>query len=252
MRETNTMPQWAGSCWYYLRYCDPRNSKCLIDPEKEAYWGVPDMYIGGAEHAVLHLLYARFWHIFLHEIGVVTTEEPFAKLFHQGIILGETEYRLYSDADGVPVSYETIKDPSHWEGKVEKLDESRVQKSKINKQEIYHLPDHPEIQVEARAFKMSKSRGNVVNPDDYIERYGADSLRMYEMFMGPLADMKPWSSNGIEGPHRFLKKVWRLVVSKEGTLSSNIIDAPEKNLETLKLLNATIEKVSSDIESLRL
>ena len=249
-RETNTMPQWAGSCWYYLRYCDPRNNKQLIDPEKESYWGVPDMYVGGAEHAVLHLLYARFWHIFLHELGVVTTKEPFAKLYHQGIILGETEYRLYSNPDGNPVSYETIKDPAQWDGTVEKLDDSKIEKSKVNKQEIYHLVGKPEIQVEARAFKMSKSRGNVVNPDDYIERYGADSLRTYEMFMGPLADMKPWSSNGIEGPHRFLKKVWRLLVAKEGGLNAKIIDAPEKNVATLKLLNATIKKVSSDIETL--
>lgn len=249
-RETNTMPQWAGSCWYYLRYCDPRNGKHLIDPEIEKYWGVPDMYIGGAEHAVLHLLYARFWHIFLHELGVVTTEEPFSKLFHQGIILGETEYRLYKDTDGNAVSYETITDTAHWEGSVEKLEESAVQKSKIAKQEVYHLPGKPEIQVEAKAFKMSKSRGNVVNPDDYIDRYGADSLRMYEMFMGPLADMKPWSANGIEGPHRFLKKVWRLLVAKEGGLNANIVEGEEKNLSSLKVLNATIEKVSSDIESL--
>ncbi len=249
-RETNTMPQWAGSCWYYLRYCDPRNSKHLIDPEKERYWGVPDLYIGGAEHAVLHLLYARFWHIFLHEIGVVTTPEPFTKLFHQGIILGEMEYRLYRDSDGNPVSADSIADPNQWSGTVEKLDESQVQKSKINKVDIYHLPDNANIRIEAKAFKMSKSRGNVVNPDDYIERYGADSLRMYEMFMGPLADMKPWSSNGIEGPHRFLKKVWKLIVAKDGGLSPALTDGDEKNLDTLKLLNATIEKVSSDIESL--
>lgn len=249
-RETNTMPQWAGSCWYYLRYCDPKNTEALIDPNKEAYWQVPDMYIGGAEHAVLHLLYARFWHIFLHEIGVVTTPEPFKKLFHQGIILGETEYRLYLDEEGGEVSYETIQNPAQWKGSIRKLEDTEVQKVKVGKQEIYQLTSNPKIQVDARAFKMSKSRGNVVNPDDYIESYGADSLRLYEMFMGPLADMKPWNANGIEGPHRFLKKLWRLIVDREGKLNAHIIDADEKNQETLKLLNFTIKKVSTDIETL--
>ena len=250
LRETNTMPQWAGSCWYYLRYCDPENTETLIDSEIEAYWQVPDMYIGGAEHAVLHLLYARFWHIFLHEIGVVTTPEPFKKLFHQGIILGETEYRVFRDEDGKDVSYESIKDPNNWNGTTENLDETEVEKTKINKTEIFHLKGKPEIQVEAKAFKMSKSRGNVVNPDDYIDNYGADSLRMYEMFMGPLADMKPWSANGIEGPHRFLKKLWRLVVDREGAISKSIVDQEETNQETLKILNQTIDKVSKDIETL--
>jgi leucyl-tRNA synthetase len=249
-RETNTMPQWAGSCWYYLRYCDPKNNKALIDPAKESYWQVPDFYIGGAEHAVLHLLYARFWHQFLFDIGVVTTPEPFKRLFHQGIILGEMEYRLFLDEAGNPVSVSEVPNIDQWKGSTRKLSESEVQKIKLGKNDAYQWLENPNILVDARAFKMSKSRGNVVNPDDYIERYGADALRLYEMFMGPLAEMKPWSSNGIEGPFRFLKKVWRLFFDKEGQPSAAIIDGDESNMEVLKVLNFTIQKVSSDIESL--
>ena len=247
-RETNTMPQWAGSCWYYLRYCDPKNAEALIDSQIENYWGSPDMYIGGAEHAVLHLLYARFWHIFLNEIGVVTTEEPFPKLFHQGIILGEMEYTLYLDEAGNKVSVDKIEDLSEWSGATQKLEAELVEKARVGKQDVYRLKVEPEILVDARAYKMSKSRGNVVNPDDYIDSYGADSLRMYEMFMGPLADMKPWSANGIEGPHRFLRKVWRLIVDAQGEISDRIRDEDE-TVATLKILNQTIKKVSSDIES---
>lgn len=190
-RETNTMPQWAGSCWYYLRYIDPHNNNALADPEKLKYWGVPDFYIGGAEHAVLHLLYARFWHKVLYDIGVVTQPEPFKRLFHQGIILGE---------DGQ---------------------------------------------------KMSKSRGNVINPDDIIHEYGADTLRLYLMFMGPLEDMKPWSNKGIEGVNRFLRRTFREVVGDDGKLSVKIKDGTEENSDTEKLLHATIKKVSADIESMR-
>lgn len=247
-RETNTMPQWAGSCWYYLRYCDPKNAEALIDSQIENYWGSPDMYIGGAEHAVLHLLYARFWHIFLNEIGVVTTKEPFPKLFHQGIILGEMEYTLYLDEAGNKVSVDKIEDLSEWSGATQKLEADLVEKARVGKQDVYRLKVEPEILVDARAYKMSKSRGNVVNPDDYIDSYGADSLRMYEMFMGPLADMKPWSANGIEGPHRFLRKVWRLIVDAQGEISDRIRDKDE-SVATLKILNQTIKKVSSDIES---
>lgn len=190
-RETNTMPQWAGSCWYYLRYCDPANPQALISQESERYWGVPDFYMGGAEHAVLHLLYARFWHQFLYDIGVVTTPEPFKRLYHQGIILGE---------DGE---------------------------------------------------KMSKSRGNVINPDDYFQNYGADSLRLYLMFMGPLEDAKPWSSQGVEGVHRFLRRFWRELIDKEGKVSAKVSTATETNDETLRLLHETIKKVTQDIERLR-
>ncbi|MDR2721029.1 MAG: leucine--tRNA ligase [Puniceicoccales bacterium] len=187
-RETNTMPQWAGSCWYYLRYMSPRHSSALIDEHSEKYWQRPDMYIGGAEHAVLHLLYARFWHKFLYDIGVVFTTEPFKKLFHQGIILGE---------DGT---------------------------------------------------KMSKSRGNVVNPDDIIEQYGADALRLYEMFLGPLEAMKPWSTRGIEGVSRFLKKIWHFYIADDG--SAKPFDG-EIFQQVSDVFNETVGKVTHDIENLR-
>jgi leucyl-tRNA synthetase len=189
-RETNTMPQWAGSCWYYLRYVDPNNSEALIDPAKEKYWGYPDLYIGGAEHAVLHLLYARFWHHVLHDLGVLSDPEPFKRLFHQGIILGE---------DGE---------------------------------------------------KMSKSRGNVVNPETIIEGYGADALRLYLMFLGPLEAMKPWNTNGIEGIARFLRKAWRLVVAEDGGIQANISAGAALDAESERVLHATIKKVSEDYESL--
>ena len=189
-RETNTMPQWAGSCWYYLRYIDPKNDRALIDPAKEKYWGTPDLYIGGAEHAVLHLLYARFWHQILHDIGVVSQPEPFKKLFHQGIILGE---------DGE---------------------------------------------------KMSKSRGNVVNPETIIEAYGSDALRLYLMFLGPLEAMKPWNTKGIEGIARFLRKAWRLVVGEDGELQANLQPDATLDKETERILHATIQKVTEDYEAL--
>ncbi|MEO0795119.1 MAG: leucine--tRNA ligase [Verrucomicrobiota bacterium] len=188
-RETNTMPQWAGSCWYYLRYIDPKNPDMLIGPKLEDYWGVPDLYVGGAEHAVLHLLYARFWHLFLKDIGVLNTKEPFTKLFHQGIILGE---------DGE---------------------------------------------------KMSKSRGNVVNPDVVIEKHGADAMRLYLMFLGPLEAMKPWNTDGIQGIDRFLRKVWRTLLDTEGKRSEKVSDAADDD-ETARMLHATIKKVTADYESL--
>ena len=192
-RETNTMPQWAGSCWYYLRYCDAKNTERFVSNEAEDYWMNVDLYIGGTEHAVLHLMYARFWHKVLYDLGHVSTIEPFQKLVNQGLIMGE---------DGQ---------------------------------------------------KMSKSRGNVVNPDDVVDVYGADSLRLYEMFMGPLEQVKPWSMKGVEGVYRFLGRVWRLVMEmdQEGVWSmrENLAEADcEKN--TNKILHQTIKKVSEDIESL--
>ncbi|MEI6756816.1 MAG: leucine--tRNA ligase [Chlorobium sp.] len=195
-RETNTMPQWAGSCWYYLRFIDPDNREKLIDQEKEKYWMNVDLYIGGAEHAVLHLLYARFWHKVLFDIGVVSTREPFRKLFNQGMILGEDNE------------------------------------------------------------KMSKSRGNVIPADDVLKNYGADAVRLYEMFLGPLEQVKPWNTNGIEGVSRFLSKVWRLVYpldknapDGEGTPSKLSSGAMSEELQ--RRMHKTIKKVGEDTENLK-
>ncbi|ARA98757.1 MULTISPECIES: leucine--tRNA ligase [Geobacillus] len=189
-RETNTMPQWAGSCWYYLRYIDPHNDKQLADPEKLKQWLPVDVYIGGAEHAVLHLLYARFWHKVLYDLGIVPTKEPFQKLFNQGMILGENNE------------------------------------------------------------KMSKSKGNVVNPDDIVESHGADTLRLYEMFMGPLEASIAWSTKGLDGARRFLERVWRLFVTEDGQLNPNIVDEPAN--DTLeRVYHQTVKKVTEDYEALR-
>ncbi|WP_314547971.1 leucine--tRNA ligase [uncultured Gemella sp.] len=192
-RETNTMPQWAGSCWYYLRYIDPHNDEMFADPEKLKYWLPVDVYIGGAEHAVLHLLYARFWHKVLYDLGLVPSREPFQKLFNQGMILAEGK-------DGRPE-------------------------------------------------KMSKSKGNVVNPDDIIVSHGADTLRVYEMFMGPLDASIAWSENGLDGSRRFLDRVYRLFVDEEtGKVNDKVQDKDNEELEVS--YNYTIKKVSEDIEIL--
>ncbi|MGX7233427.1 leucine--tRNA ligase [Enterococcus italicus] len=187
-RETNTMPQWAGSSWYFLRYIDPHNKKALADYGKLTRWLPVDIYIGGAEHAVLHLLYARFWHKFLYDLGVVPTKEPFQKLFNQGMILGGNNE------------------------------------------------------------KMSKSRGNVVNPDDVVTQYGADTLRMYEMFMGPLDASIAWSENGLEGSRKFLERVWRLIVDEEGKLRDRITTINDGSLT--KVYNQTVKKVTEDYNQL--
>ena len=186
-RETNTMPQWAGSCWYYLRYIDPRNDNAIGDAKLLSHWLPVDLYIGGAEHAVLHLLYARFWHKFLYDLGIVDSKEPFKKLFHQGMILGENNE------------------------------------------------------------KMSKSRGNVVNPDDVISKYGADTLRLYEMFMGPLEASLPWSENGLDGARRFLERAWRLF-SKEEFVKKHTM-SNDGSLDYI--YNYTVKKVSDDYANLQ-
>ena len=189
LRETNTMPQWAGSCWYYLRFIDPINHEKGWDSQKEKYWMPVDLYIGGAEHAVLHLLYSRFWHHVLYDLGLVSTKEPFKKLFNQGMILG---------SDGA---------------------------------------------------KMSKSRGNVINPDETVDLYGSDSLRIYEMFMGPLDKGKPWSTSGLQGCSRFIKKLWGILVDDEGDISKNITNI-ESDKETNQLLHQMIKKVSENLDKL--
>ncbi len=225
LRETNTMPQWAGSCWYYLRYISPNWDGGPVDPDYEKYWMPVDLYVGGAEHAVLHLLYARFWHKVLFDLGVVSTKEPFKKLVNQGMILGEMEY---TSEDGEKLS----------DDEVEKKGDQFVEKATGKK-------------VEARAHKMSKSRGNVINPDHVIEQFGADSLRLYEMFMGPLEQVKPWSTKGVDGVNRFLNRVWRLLIEEDsGELKSTVKDV-EPSKEQLKVLHEAIKKVSEDIEEMR-
>ncbi|TDL34226.1 leucine--tRNA ligase [Jeotgalibacillus sp. S-D1] len=188
-RETNTMPQWAGSCWYYLRYIDPTNEDAIADPEKIKHWLPVDIYIGGAEHAVLHLLYARFWHKVLYDLGVVPTKEPFQKLFNQGMILGENNE------------------------------------------------------------KMSKSKGNVVNPDEIVKTHGADTLRVYEMFMGPLDASIAWSENGLDGSRRFLDRIWRLFVTEDGAITDKVKAQANETLE--KVYHQSVKKVSEDIEGIR-
>ena len=245
-RETNTMPQWAGSCWYYLRYLDPRNEKAAWDPEKEKYWMPVDLYIGGAEHAVLHLLYSRFWHKVLFDRGFVSTPEPFQKLINQGMILGETEYTGHRDAEGNWVSSHESDRPGVT---AVKLSDSDVTK----KGEGFVLAEDPAIRIEARAHKMSKARGNVINPDVVVAEYGADSLRLYEMFMGPLEAVKPWSMKGVEGVYRFLARAWRMIVDAEADtvrLDERVV-AQEMTIEQAKMVARTAAAVTADYEGLR-
>jgi leucyl-tRNA synthetase len=239
-RETNTMPQWAGSCWYYLRYIDPKNDAALVDTDKEKYFMPVDLYVGGAEHAVLHLLYARFWHKVLYDIGAVSTKEPFQRVVNQGMILGQT-YLYYSDESGALYGKEASGKPG-LTGHPVHVDEVRWKGDK---------PMHPteELELEVVIEKMSKSRGNVVNPDDIIKKYGADSLRLYEMFLGPLEQAKPWDSRGVTGVHRFLGRIWRLVVDEEGR-PARVTDA-EPSEALLRELHKTIKKVTDDTEELR-
>ncbi len=243
-RETNTMPQWAGSCWYFLRYIDPDYEQGPVSKEREKYWMPVDLYIGGAEHAVLHLLYARFWHKVLYDAGVVSTKEPFQRLVNQGMILGELEYTGYQDENGTYVSLDERGPREGW--KPVKLDESQVEK----KGDSFVIKGTDTV-VDARSFKMSKSRGNVINPDDVVKQYGADALRLYEMFMGPLEQVKPWSTQGVEGVFRYLNRVWRLIINEEtGELNKDVVDS-EPDRGQLKVLHETIRKVTEDIEGIK-
>jgi leucyl-tRNA synthetase len=243
-RETNTMPQWAGSCWYYLRFLDPRNTSRFLDPEIERAWMPVDLYIGGAEHAVLHLLYSRFWHKVLYDRGHVSHPEPFGKLVNQGMILGEMEFTGYRSAKGGWVSAEkrAAEDAA-----------AKVPADQVEKQgEHFVLRDAPKIRVESRAYKMSKSRGNVVNPDQVVRDFGADSLRLYEMFMGPLEATKPWSTAGVSGVRGFLDRCWRLVIDEradELVLAPQVCDDQPTD-DQLRELHRTIDKVTRDIQAL--
>jgi len=222
-RETNTMPQWAGSCWYFLRFVDPQNDKEAWSKEAEQYWMPVDLYIGGAEHAVLHLLYSRFWHKVLYDAGYVSTKEPFKKLFNQGMILAYS----YQDKNG----------KYYYPYQVEQKDGQWFVKG-------------TDIPVETKIEKMSKSRYNVVNPDEVIEKYGADAMRMYEMFMGPLDRDKPWTDEGIQGVYRFLRRIWSLFIDENGAISSRFVNSGgDSTLE--KELHKTIKSVSEDIENLQ-
>ncbi|KPL12023.1 MAG: hypothetical protein AMS26_19010, partial [Bacteroides sp. SM23_62] len=217
-RETNTMPQWAGSCWYYLRFTDARNDKEPFSQEAERYWMPVDQYIGGAEHAVLHLLYSRFWHKVLFDLGIVSTDEPFSRLFNQGMILAFA----YESATGAKVSTDLVRE-------------------KYGK--FYHSQTGEELkQIVA---KMSKSLKNVINPDDVVKNYGADSLRLYEMFMGPLEATKPWTEQGVKGVFGFLVRAYRFFADL------NNIHQDEEDPEITKSLHKTIKKVQQDIEGLR-
>jgi leucyl-tRNA synthetase len=253
IRETNTMPQWAGSCWYFLRFIDPDNDEHLVDPELERYWMPVDLYVGGAEHAVLHLLYARFWHKVLFEAGHVSTPEPFVKLVHQGMILGEMEFTAYRDPAGNWVSADNVDDNRSDAG--DEVTAVRLSDHEVNKQgDGFVLQADAAISVDGRAHKMSKSRGNVVNPDEVVEQFGADAFRLYEMFLGPLEQVKPWSSRGVEGTYRFLNRSWRLITGgsdfDSNTLSDKIGNHPA-DAEQLRLLHTTLKKVTEDIEALR-
>jgi leucyl-tRNA synthetase len=247
-RETNTMPQWAGSCWYYIRFLNAQNDQSFCDPQKAKYWLPVDLYVGGAEHAVLHLLYSRFWHKVLYDRGHIYTPEPFQKLVNQGMILGEMEYVGYRDKSGQWLA------PGEFNVQLEnelrvRLDEEQVEK----KGDFFVVKEAPQVRIDARAFKMSKSRGNVINPDHVVDQFGADSLRLYEMFMGPLESTKPWSMRGVEGVFRFLNRVWRLLIDdrvEEMKLLASVRDVPPSKA-TLRKLHQTIQKVTEDLDALR-
>jgi leucyl-tRNA synthetase len=247
-RETNTMPQWAGSCWYYLRFIDPHNDAEAWSEQAYDDWMPVDLYVGGAEHAVLHLLYARFWHKVLFDLGRVKHPEPFLKLVHQGMILGEIEYTTYHDAEGRKVdvqSVEAVKElKDGFKHKLTGAPLAPVKVTELDAQKsgsFFVLKSDPEVRISALAHKMSKSRGNVVNPDDIVRAHGADVLRLYEMFMGPLEAVKPWQSAQIQGIVRFRDKVFAL----GGRPSAEAVDDA-----TRRILHKTIKKVTQDIEAM--
>jgi leucyl-tRNA synthetase len=263
LRDPNTMPQWAGSCWYFLRFLDPMNDEAPWSTEAENYWMPVDLYVGGAEHAVLHLLYSRFWHKVFYDLGIVHTKEPFQKLVNQGMILGES-FRYYDDdiADEKKESVtrycsENVLDID--DGPVAKDDGRALKARWIHLAEVAHdehgapvHPEHADLGLERVVEKMSKSKGNVINPDDVIRQHGADAMRLYEMFIGPLEKAAPWSTDGIQGVYRFLQRSWRLL--HEGEEDDETYRAPVAGAgtdEQRRLTAQTIAGVTEDLESMR-
>ncbi len=261
-RDPNVMPQWAGSCWYYLRFCDPRNDGALVSREAERYWMPVDLYVGGAEHAVLHLLYARFWHKVLYDAGIVHTREPFQRLVNQGMILGYS-YRYWDDnvADeaGAKARCHASSDVRIDGETATALSTGREVKARwVPLQDVRwgadQTPLHPTIDglvLEEVVEKMSKSRGNVINPDQVIAEYGADAMRLYEMFIGPLEKAAPWSTDGIQGVYRFLQRAWRLFIDEEveGEPLRPLPAGPGTD-EQARLVAQTVAGVTEDVENL--
>ena len=252
-RETNTMPQWAGSCWYYLRYLDPINEIAFADKEKIKYWMPVDLYIGGAEHAVLHLLYSRFWHKVLYDLGHVNTSEPFKKLVNQGMILGRSNFIYRVKNTKTFVSYNLRNEYDFTKLHVDvnmvendKLDLDKFKKSSKEFYDAEFILEGDDYICGFETEKMSKSKSNVVNPDNIINDYGSDTLRMYEMFLGPLEQSKPWNTNGIEGVYKFLNRFWSLFY--DGNKFSISEEKPDNN--ELKLLHTAIKKIENDIDRL--
>jgi leucyl-tRNA synthetase len=272
-RETNTMPQWAGSCWYYIRFIDPRNDRVFCDKEMAKRWLPVDLYVGGAEHAVLHLLYSRFWHKVLYDRGHLFTPEPFRKLVNQGMIVVE-EYHL------TPEAYAAGKDRiaelglqvKHWKEKEKDKEEEKdiyvlrnpppadkptafcpLNDKQVVKAKGKTLLEGTDIELIVKADKMSKARGNVINPDEVVEEYGADSLRLYEMFMGPLEASKPWNMRSVNGVYGFLGRVWRLYIDDraEQVRLNDSVREVEPDRDTLRQLHRTIGRVTDDLDGMR-
>jgi leucyl-tRNA synthetase len=259
-RDRNTMPQWAGSCWYYLRFCDPHNDALLVAPEAERYWMPVDLYVGGAEHAVLHLLYARFWHKVLFDLGVVHTPEPFQKLVNQGMILGYS-YRYFDDdlkdEGGAALRRYSYKEVRQAGERVLSIEDGRELKARMllpgevrkTGEGAASHPDFAGLELEEVIEKMSKSRGNVINPDEVIEAYGADAVRLYELFIGPIEKEAPWSTEGIQGVRRFLERAWRVILGDTGA-GVEWASGPGTEAQQ-RLVARTIQGVSDDLEAMR-
>jgi leucyl-tRNA synthetase len=261
-RDPNTMPQWAGSCWYYLRFCDPGNDREAWSREAERTWMPVDLYVGGAEHAVLHLLYARFWHKVLYDLGLVHTKEPFQRLLNQGLVLGYS-YRYWDDnpTDDPRATvrcYPTSAVRVEGDRAVAAATGEPVKARWVQRKDVRFdadgtplHPSVPDLPLEEVVERMSKSRGNVINPDEVIAQWGADAIRLYELFMGPFEKGAPWSTDGIAGVHRFLQRAWRLIVDDEAGKRLRELAAGQGSEAQQRLLARTIQGVTEDVEALQ-